>query len=363
MTPHNTPLNRLKTYAESLDRRMIYALFFAVVLLLVGVTFGGDKHANLTLQGRTMGTTWLVKIAHDKPVDKGELNTAITDKLAYVNSIASTYDKNSEISKFNASTSTDWFAVSPFMIQNVTLAHNAWQLSGGRYDITIAPLIDLWGFDANGRVEKMPDVFQLATAKSKIGMEKIAYRLTPPALKKLDPNVTINLSSVAKGAGIDAVAMVLENQGITNYLVEIGGEIRAKGINDKSQPWTVGIEVPNTLRGTVQRAVQLNHNAPNASAIATSGDYRNYFEENGRRYSHIIDPTTGVPINHKLASVSVFATTTARADTWATMLLVLGDKQGLKIAETNKIPALFMVRDGDEFVEHTTTAYRALYGE
>lgn len=351
-------LNHMRSKAKTINRKWWYMLFAVGIMVVLTVIFMRDKRTYLTLQGQTMGTTWLVKVVSDTGRDKSDLYDVVTERLAYVNQIASTYDRQSEISAFNASTSTDWIAVSPFMVDNVALAYKVWQMSDGRYDITIAPLIDLWGFDAKGRVEKMPDVFQLAQARDTIGMDKIAFRHNPPALKKIDPAVTINLSSIAKGAGIDWVVDALEKENIHNYLVEIGGEIRAKGTNDKGIPWTVGIEVPDSLRGTIQRAIQLKSNA-----IATSGDYRNYFEMGGKRYSHIIDPIRGVPINHKLASVSVFADSTAYADALATMLLVLGEEKGLAVAEKNGLAALFMVRQGNDFVEYTTTNYKTLYGE
>ena len=355
------PQSRLQKYqsiAEDMPRKYIYlALALLGMALMLGV-FMMDRQNSLSLRGKTMGTTWLVKVVSEDSLDKTQLQKTIDDTLERVNAIASTYRKDSEITTFNNTQSTDWVAVDSFLVANVAVARDVWTLSDGRYDITIAPLIDLWGFDAKGRVEKMPDVFALADAREHIGMEKLDFRTNPPALRKKDKNVRINLSSIAKGAAIDVIVDTLESQGINNYLVEIGGEIRAKGLNDKGTLWTVGIEVPDALRGSIQRAVSLDN-----IALATSGDYRNYYEENGRRYSHIIDPVRGVPVSHKLASVSVFADTTIHADALATMLFVLGEDKGFKVASDNGITALFVVRDGNGFKELATQSYIDTYGE
>ena len=350
-------LQRCKHHLADIPRKYMYfALAVLGMALLLGV-FMMDRQNVLSLRGKTMGTTWLVKVVSEDSLNKTALQKMIDDTLERANAIASTYREDSEISQFNAQQSTDWVAVDPFLVANVAVARDVWTLSDGRYDITIAPLIDLWGFDAKGRVEKMPDVFALADVREKIGMEKLDFRTNPPALRKKDPKISINLSSIAKGAAIDVIVDNLESQGIVNYLVEIGGEIRAKGLNDKGTLWTVGIEVPDALRGSIQRAVTLDN-----VALATSGDYRNYYEENGRRYSHIIDPIRGVPVSHKLASVSVFADTTIQADALATMLFVLGEDKGLTVANDNGITALFVVRDGNAFKELASENYIKTYG-
>ena len=353
-----TVVQKCQSRLANIPRKYLYLALALVGMAVVLGVFMMDRHNTLSLRGKTMGTTWLVKVVSEQSLDKTKLQGMIDNTLEKANAIASTYRKDSQITAFNTSESTDWIAVDSFLVANVAVARDVWTLSEGRYDITIAPLIDLWGFDAKGRVEKMPDVFALADVREKIGMEKLDFRTNPPALRKKDPHVSINLSSIAKGAAIDVIVDNLESKGIHNYLVEIGGEIRAKGLNDKGTLWTVGIEVPDALRGSIQRAVPLDN-----MALATSGDYRNYFEENGRRYSHIIDAIRGVPVSHKLASVSVFAETTIHADALATMLFVLGEEKGLKVANDNNINALFVVRDGNGFEEVATEAYEKQYGE
>ena len=350
-------LEKCQDRLAHMPRKYVYLLLAVLGMALLLAVFMMDRQNSISLRGKTMGTTWLVKVVSENSLNKTQLQKMIDDTLERANDIASTYRDNSEISQFNTNPTTDWVAVEPFLVANVAVARDVWTLSEGRYDITIAPLIDLWGFDAKGRVEKMPDVFALADVREKIGMEKLDFRTNPPALRKKDPQISINLSSIAKGAAIDVIVDNLESQGIVNYLVEIGGEIRAKGVNDKGTLWTVGIEVPDALRGSIQRAVTLDN-----MALATSGDYRNYYEENGRRYSHIIDPIRGVPVSHKLASVSVFAHTTIQADALATMLFVLGEDKGLTVANDNGITALFVVRDGNAFKELASENYVKTYG-
>ena len=320
-------------------------IFFSLILTAIFVYFLAKPTVNsFHITGKTMGTTYSVSAWGKTSLKQDQLKKQIDDKLRNINAIASTWIKTSEISKFNVSPFLHHQNVSPFLAKMVSQSKAIHDQSQGAFDITVAPLIDLWGFDKNGRITKAPSTHELNKVLNYIGADKIHVDMTNNTIKKDAPYITINLSAIAKGGGVDAVVMLLEEQGFTNYLVEIGGEVYARGTKRDSTLWRVGIETPHTISGMINSVVTLNN-----TALATSGDYRNYFEENGVRYSHIINPTTGKPIFHKIASASVLASSTSLADGWATAMMTLGEKRGIEIATKNNIAVFMLVRDGNTF--------------
>lgn len=335
-------------------RKIIVSI--AATLLLVWIIFGNNNRKSFSLVGRTMGTTYNIKAWGDVSVDKNTLQKSVDKRLRQINASVSTYIKDSQISKFNRTHATTWIKVSPFFAKMVTLSKRIYRKSDGAFDITVAPLVDIWGFDAKGRVTKRPTDQQISMALKKMGLDKIHVDGKNFMLQKSDPQIRINLSGIAKGGGVDAVAKVLRNFGIKNYVVEIGGEIRTKGRKIDGKPWVIGVEKPTFGA----RSVQMHLDAHNI-AMATSGDYRNYFESNGIRYSHILDPKTGWPISHKVGSVSVLATNTATADGWATAFFVLGVDRGLKIANDLNMAVMFLVRKGDTFVTVKSQRWASLF--
>ena len=202
-----------------------------------------------------------------------------------------------------------------------------------------------------------PDDDQIENAIQKTGYAKLKARLEPPALRKAHSSLSINLSAIAKGWGVDRVAELLTARKVDAWLAEIGGEVRASGNKPGGEPWRVGIESPAEGRRSLQRAIPLQD-----LAVATSGDYRIYFEHGGRRYSHTIDPRTGRPVTHQLASVSVFAPTCLEADAIATALMVLGPDAGYTLAESRSLPAVFIVREEHSFIEKATSAFENRFG-
>ena len=278
------------------------------------------------------------------------IQAKIESTLQDINNEVSTWNKNSTISQFNQSSNTDWQQVKPFFAHMVAQSIAVCQESLGAFDITVAPLIDIWGFDAQGRIETRPETQKLAQALDKVGCNKIQADTKKSQIRKTDPAVHINLSAIAKGDGVDQVANVLKQYGIVNYIVEIGGEIVASGTRLDGNVWKIGIEKPDTINRSVQSVLPI-HNI----GMATSGDYRNYFESNGVRYSHIINPQTGTPISHKLASVTVLADTSRTADVWATTFFVLGEGRGLQLANKHKLPMMMIIRNDDD-----TTPYKII---
>ena len=300
-----------------------------------------------------MGTTYNISAWGAISIDQNTLQKKVDSKLQKINSIASTWDSNSQISRFNRTDSTSPSKVDPFFIKMINTAKNITVKSDGAFDITIAPLIDLWGFDAKGRVTKAPSIKKRTDVLNQIGTKYIHTDTQNLTVQKDRSAITINLSAIAKGGGVDEIARLLEGLGFKNYLVEIGGEIYARGTNQNHKIWRVGIETPNSTGNTISRVISIDK-----MGLATSGDYRNYFEENNIRYSHILNPKTGMPIRHKLASVSVLAPTSAQADGWATAMMVLGEKDGMAIAKKHNIAIFMLVRDGNTFKSLSSAAWQ-----
>jgi len=293
----------------------------------------------LETRGQTMGTSYMVKIFAPPAELASDWRQQIDAELRRVNDQMSTYLETSELSRFNQSESTDWFKVSPETALVVAKSLEIFELSGGTFDMTIAPLVDAWSFGPGKRNNSPPDQATIASGLQQVGSAGISVQNDPPAIRKSNPKLTIDLSGIAKGHGVDRVVEVLQRLGAENVFVEIGGEVRVTG--DKAgKSWTVGIQMPDVDGEVVAAAYPIAD-----KSIATSGDYRNFFEYEGVRYSHTIDPRTGRPINHDLASVSVIADDCMTADGWATALNVLGPQEGLKLAERLGLDTLLMLRD------------------
>jgi thiamine biosynthesis lipoprotein len=266
----------------------------------------------------------------------------------------STYRNDSELTQFNRYLGADWFAVSAETVAVVAEAQRLAELSEGAFDVTVGPLVNLWGFGPDPRLATIPPADELAAARERVGYGMLEYRRDPPALRKARPDLYVDLSSIAKGFAVDQVATAIEKLGATDYLVEVGGELRTRGLSSRGEPWRVAIERPIPGQRSVERVIE-----PGDSALATSGDYRNYFELDGRRFSHTIDPATGQPIDHDLASVTVLHPSATVADGLATALLVQGAERGLLLCEKHAIAALMIVRAGDGFQERTSSAFDA----
>ncbi len=341
-------------------------LFAAVMVLLVGgagllLALGRVSTDSrslttsaATFTGNTMGTTYSVKVAAlHATIDQDHVAAEIQTQLDRVNALMSTYDPESELSRFNTSNADEWFPVSLETAQVVAEAIRTGHLSDGTLEVTIGPVVNLWSFGPEARPEgALPTAQEIATAMSAVGYHQLEVRLDPPALRKPSSACRVDLSSLAKGFGVDQVAEALETVGIHDYMVEVGGEIRTAGLNPTGKPWQIAVEVPMIVGRGIQRVVPLGNRA-----MATSGDYRNYFEQDGVRFCHIIDPRTGRPVNHRLGSVSVLADTCMEADALATALFVLGPEEGLQLAETQELAALFLVRTDKGFTEHPTSTF------
>ncbi|MEZ5584997.1 MAG: FAD:protein FMN transferase [Candidatus Competibacteraceae bacterium] len=306
-----------------------------VLLLLIGGWWysASVRDVQVQLTGATMGTTYTVKIPRvPEPIVAETLQTELDRLLAKVNRQMSTYDPESELSRFNRNPSTAWVSVSPELLFVVQEAHRVSQLTGGAFDVTVGPLVNLWGFGPTVTDDDIPTDQAITEAQTRVGYHHLQIRDDPPALKKTLPDLSVDLSAIAKGYAVDLLADYLETLDVSDYMVEIGGELRVKGHNAQGASWRIAIEKPTPNERTVERIISLTD-----QGIATSGDYRNFFERDGQRYSHAIDPTTGRPIRHDLASVSVVHPSTTLADAWATGLIVSGSRERLATRRTARL--------------------------
>lgn len=322
---------------------------FTALLLFSGC----EKSAELVhLTGATMGTTYNIKYTQQAGIpDLLVLQTEIDRLLEEVNDQMSTYREDSELSRFNRYQGSAPFPVSEQTATVVKEAIRLNHLTLGALDVTVGPLVNLWGFGPEARQDIVPSEEELNSRKEKVGIAHLSVEGN--ALRKDFPELYVDLSTIAKGWGVDVVADYIQSQGVDNYMVEIGGEIRLKGLNREGIPWRIAVEKPTVQERSVQEIIE-----PGEMAVATSGDYRNYFERDGIRYSHIINPQTGYPIHNRVVSVTVLDKSSMTADGLSTGLMVLGEEKGLAVAELNQIPAFMIVKTDEGFKEIASSAFK-----
>lgn len=323
--------------------------FFLITFFILGCQQQQNDYAQLN--GYTMGTSYQITLRKNN-LDTDALKANIDSRLEQINQLMSTYIDDSELSIFNHSISTD---CQPLSAETLYVINNAIDVSiqtKGKFDVTLAPLIEIWGFDKKNTHNNIPEQVLINELLTQIGYQKI--KLGEKCVSKESPALSINLSAIAKGYAVDEIAQLISDAGAENYLVEIGGEIASKGVNKKSQPWRLAIESASTEKRSIQKIL-----TPNGLGVATSGDYRNYFEKDGKRFSHTIDPTTGYPITHQLASVTVLHEKTMIADALATAMMVMGPTESLNFANKNNIPIFMLVKKDGEFTEIFSHAFTA----
>lgn len=313
-------------------------------------------------EGRTMGTTygvrgWFRESSGTERVDPDTLQQDVDRLLEEINSQMSTYLSNSELSRFNTAPADRWFSVSPETAFVVDQALKYHQESGGTLDVTIGPLLRLWGFgpQASERPQDShpPDSERLQAVLDRVGSRHLRVRTDPPALQKRVEGVEIDLSSLAKGYAVDRVVELLRRQGAEGVMVEIGGEVRTLGSRVDGLPWRIGIENPLAQGRQVFRVVPLRN-----VALATSGDYRHFQQFQGEIVCHLIDPRTGRPLPAQGASVTVCAASCLEADALATALFLMGADRGVTWCEQNEVAALFLTLEDGKVVEHLTPRFQ-----
>lgn len=309
---------------------------------------------DLAISGPTMGTTYSIKVAAPpEGVDSHALRAATDEILARIDRSMSGYRADSEISRFNASASTDWFEVSADLATVVDYALEVGRESAGAFDITIGPLVAAWGFGAAGEPADLPDDTRIAELKARIGYQRLQARLESPALRKQDATLAVDLNGIAPGYAVDLLAARFKAMHVDNFMIDIGGEVQAHGRNARGQLWRIAVERPVDAEPQPYAIVLLDD-----AAVTTSGEYRHYYDRNGRRYSHTIDPRTGRPVEHSLASVVVVGPTSMQVDAWATAFNVLGTQDGQALATRLRMPVLFIDLQGGQLRSVATPQFQ-----
>ena len=304
-----------------------------------------------------MGSTYRVRyLPTEKTPSTKKLQRKLEQTLKELNRQMSTYQNDSEISRFNNQTNHEWQSISGDFYSVLEYSLTLAKKTGSAFDPTIGPLVNLWGFGPKGE-RKVPTAKQIESAKRRVGYQHIELSEQKSAIRKKVAGLTLDLSASAKGFAVDRIARLLENNGAHNYLVEIGGEVRVKGRRD-GRPWNVAIETPNPLGGGFQKVLKLEDHA-----IATSGDYRNFFSEGGKTYSHTLDFASGRPVQNSLASVTVVDSECLKADALATALMAMGLPRALEFTEKEKIAALFIYRRGERLTTKASSLFQKHHGE
>jgi FAD:protein FMN transferase len=328
--------------------------FLILCLMLLPIsTFAESREVFFT--GKTMGTTYHITILADPDQTINGIHEKIDQKLEDINQSMSTYRPDSQISRFNALKKADEkFIISEDFLEVLLVSQTVFQITDGAWDGTVNPLVSLWGFMSEKLPSKIPNKNEIDKILPQIGFDKIIFSSEGYILKK-DPEISLDLASIAKGHGIDRISELLLNNGFKNFIVEIGGDLYAKGYNKEGAPWRAGINTPdkNAPFDKVYKVITLTD-----MAMATSGDYRNLIEIDGQRYSHIIDPKTGYPVKTQVVSATILAQTCTFADGLATAAMVMGPEKSLElINRLNNVEGLIIVRNSDgTFTDHVSQA-------
>lgn len=332
------------------------AVLQPVIAVALAAALTGCLHSERIEEfgGPTMGSTYSIKyVRNDGVAPQTELKAATEAILAEIDQQMSTYRDDSLIEQFNQAPAGTCQTMPEGVLELVRAGDRLHEESQGVFDLTLEPLLDLWGFGPRGKGEAVPSEEKLAEVRQRVGQQHL--RIDGEHLCK-DADVQVDFNSIAAGYAVDRIVARLGELGVTSYLVEATGELKAAGLKPDGSHWRIGLEAPRDDERVAQRVLQLD-----GYGISTSGDYRNYFEENGERYSHTLDALTGRPVRHKLAAVTVADQSTLRADGLSTLLMVLGPEAGMAFAERNGIAAFFITREGKGFVTQGTRAFEQLF--
>ncbi|MDX5627424.1 MULTISPECIES: FAD:protein FMN transferase ApbE [unclassified Brenneria] len=339
----------------NLARGLIVGLLFS---LLTGCDNAPhtDLRPLMAIEGKTMGTFYSVKISGEQQESKERLQQEIDALLEQANNEISTYRQDSTLSRFNQYRGNEPQPIGNGMADIILAAQRIGRATGGAMDITVGPLVNLWGFGPQKQPTQIPSQQQIDAVRQKIGLSHLKLLSDDRGewIQKDLPDLYVDLSTLGEGYGADLLAQLMARKGITNYLVSVGGAISSRGVNAQGIPWRVAIQKPTDRENAMQTAVNLQ-----GYAISTSGSYRNYFEQNGQRYSHVIDPATGKPITHQLVSATVIAPTALEADGWDTGLMVLGREKALELAQQQGLAVYLISKTENGFQAEMTPQFSA----
>ncbi|GAC19025.1 FAD:protein FMN transferase [Paraglaciecola arctica] len=333
--------------------QILFKVQLAAIITVIFLSCSPATVQETHLTGPTMGTTYNVKFVPINGLDEKNIKHQIDQLLIEINQLMSTYINDSELSQFNQWNSTEPFTMSPQTIEVLNEAKRLGDMSSGLLDVTIGPLINLWGFGPQSRPEKIPSDELIQATQQLVGLDKLT--IGPTWASKTIPNLYVDLSTIAKGYAVDQVAELLQTHKIQNFLVEIGGEMRISGLKASGIPWKIAIEKPQAQQRAVQEIISIGDNA-----VATSGDYRIYYEQDGIRYSHLINPNTGYPITHNVVSATVIHPSSMTADGLATALIVMGKDKALALATKYDIAVILITKEKDGFNEYTSARFEQL---
>ena len=362
----NSSDKKKQHHLAELKRRVFAGILLVSLAVAFKLLWPKDEAPLETLvySGNTMSTTWQVKLVDTEFSEsrKKQVSQAIRKKLDLVNSQMSPYHRGGDIYRLNEANAGVPVKVHPEVLGVLQRAVEISEMTGGAFDVTVGPLIRLWGFHDKRPLTAPPDEKAISEAKAKIGYQHLELDAGANTVSKAVKELDVDLSAIAKGRAVDMVAEVLNSLGEENYMVEVGGEIRCLGQNDRAKPWRIGIEQPAEHDVDMQRKV-LRVVSLSGLSLATSGDYRSYYMINDQRYSHTIDPSTGKPVNHSLASVSVLTEDCMTADALATGFTVLGVKKSRQIADKHGIAAYFIERNADGFSTVASKMFEKRFGK
>ena len=334
--------------------RLLSFFVFLIVLGISVIWMKSSQNDYQVLRGYTFGTYYVVKVRSPRTIKN--FAALVDEQFDKVNQHLSVFEKKSELSALNDAPDNQWVPVSADLFYLLQKSQKIHALSGGYFDPSVAPLIELWGFGKN-KNPTVPTAKELANVLKNVGFDKLLLK-EPNLVMKEKKQLSLNLSAIAKGYAVDLVADALKNKGYEDFLVDIGGEIYAAGSrNEENEPWNVGIGTPSETNYDNSLAVSISN-----LAVATSGNYRNFHYINGKRYAHTIDPKTGLPTEGDLLSVSVFAPTCTEADAFATAMMSMGEKKALAFADENKLAVIFFVADDSQSfkIVYSQTAHEML---
>ncbi|MFU0885824.1 FAD:protein FMN transferase ApbE [Kluyvera sichuanensis] len=343
-----------------MEMTFLRTMLLGVVILLAGcdnTSAPATPKAQVTvLDGKTMGTFWRVSVVGLDQNRAENLRQKVQTLLDGDDQLLSTWKNDSALMRFNQSQSTTPWPVSEGMADIVTESLRIGQKTQGAMDITVGPLVNLWGFGPDKQPVKTPTQAQIDAAKARTGLKNLTVinRAGQQYLQKAIPDLYVDLSTVGEGYAADHLARLMIEEGISRYLVSVGGALVSRGMNADGHPWRVAIQKPTDRENAVQAIVDIN-----GHGISTSGSYRNYYELDGKRISHVIDPQTGRPITHKLVSVTVIAPTALEADGWDTGLMVLGTEKAQQVVREQGLAVYMIMKEGDGFTTWMSPQFRA----
>lgn len=345
-----------KSSRSSSLREFFAAAAIATTMALVACATPREAPRETLLTGETMGSAWTAKVVGELPMPEPELRAAVQARFEEVNQALSTYRADSALSRFNGDATGDWVVIDAELAVVMDYALQLAERSGGAYDVTVGPLVDLWGFGPDPATRKVPETSAIAAARARVGWRQVEVDLATNRARK-PPGARVDLSSLGKGRGVDRVADYLDSIGVSNYLVDLSGKLRARGRNARGEKWRIAVERPgadNSASGEAAPAiVELQD-----ESIATAGDYRRFFEVDGKHYSHIIDPRTGYPVAHATVSATARAPDCMTADAWATVLMAMEPRAALQLAAASSMPVLLIRRDAGGFVQAVSSRWR-----